>query len=198
MDEPEYLMKVQFEGKVAQQNPNQYIVAADLKYGDQNVLQVDGPITVTNSPESYKIRNDIKVTFLDDDPYKLSSDVSLANNEQRLSLELRKQEIIFYVDWIMKSSASQQTKLDLSFLIPGLIDNKLTIKPEKVFHANLDSLLLPQSSNSLRIKGFTDIDLEQHEWKVNFTWDADHDERKTVVNAVMKSDPSHPGFFSIR
>ncbi|XP_042241489.1 vitellogenin-like [Homarus americanus] len=199
LEMPEWIRTIKFESRVVEQGQDSYMVEAALKHGESVILHVQGPLTLRLTSQVVQLQTDMKITTMTSQQLKLTSMFFFGENKQMLSIVVSTQEPIFILEWNMKSGSSQGTVIGVRFLLPALIDNKVdAIIQERLGHVSFNTQLLPKSSSARRIKGFTDIDLQNKKWTADFSWDADNDQNKKIsLDTTMISSPSNPGRASI-
>ncbi|KAG7158183.1 Vitellogenin-like 9, partial [Homarus americanus] len=201
LDIPKCMQALKFEISVTPEQENNLLAEVQLKYGNQLILQLTGPVTCVISITLIELKTDLIFTTVGSRPHKLSSVIIIANNTQELSFSLKtQQQTLISLEWTTTAVSLHQTVSSLKFLLPDFIDFQSDIILSQTFtYVSFNSLLLPRSYHPHRVKGFTHFDLFHHKLNLDVLWDADLEASKRVsVDVIASTSPAHPGRLSIQ
>ncbi|XP_045611543.2 vitellogenin [Procambarus clarkii] len=194
VDVPRYIKAIKFESKLAGHGQERYMLETALKHGDHVILQAQGPVTAKLSPMT-EFQADIRFNTLNSGHHRFASTVKFSTNQQILSFELKDEhESMFAVEWDVKAEAPKKTSMIFKLKLMSLLEYEVDANmSERSVRVNFNSLLFAKSSSPRRVKGYTEIDVQQKKIQADLSLDADRDANKKIAfECSLSSSSSSP------
>nr|XP_045611544.1 vitellogenin-like isoform X1 [Procambarus clarkii] len=187
VDIPRYMEPIEFEFTTAITEENILQLKFGLTYGNQVILRVFGPVTFETSSAFFKFKAAITVITAVSGRHFVSAVVNIANNTQGLSFTCKRhRRVIVSVDCSAVTVTRQETVTAARVMLPGFVDFTTDIiTNDRFVYITLNGQLSLANSYPHRLRGYTNVDLENMNAKVDISWDADHEPDKKINVDVM-------------
>lgn len=194
---------IKLEVKVARQAMDQYVIKADLREGERNILHFQGPITAAVAPNVIKFDTDVAITLLNYDPFSVVLAFEFSDDVEKVQFSIKKRsvDIVRLECGLMTHTGNNYTTMVFDIILPRLISTRVDIMASQRFYSYTISadMFSEVPSLSRGIIAHVSTDLEHGGVKVDLVWDADsYPEKKLHIEGHYRVVALVPSSFSFR
>lgn len=194
---------IKLEVKVARQGMDQYVIKADLREGDRNILHFQGPITAAIAQNVVKFDTNVAITLLNYDPFSVVLAFEFSDHVEKLQFAIKKGSVdIVRLEWgLITHLGNNYTTMVFDVILPRLLSARVDIMASQRFYSYTISADMFSDIPSLSrgIIAHLSTDLEHGGVKLDLVWNAEtYPEKKLHIEGHYKMVALVPSSFLLR